>query len=207
MLDKKVILVGYSGHGLVIAEAAYETELNIVGYVDVEEKKNNPFNLEFLGSEYTLKKDFFNEPYEFILGIGDIYLRKKIADSIFSKGGKFFKIVHSSSSISKSATLGNGSFVSRNVAINTFASIGENCIINTGSIIEHECLLGDNVHIAPGAVLAGGVIVGDNSFIGANAVIKQGLNIGKNVVIGAGTVIIKDVKDNKIIVGNPGKEI
>ncbi len=207
MLDKKVILVGYSGHGLVVAEAALETVINIVGYIDVEKKKSNPFNLEYLGSEFTLKDDFFNEPYHFILGIGDIKLRKKITDFIFSKEGKFCKIIHSSSSISKSATLGNGSFVSKNVAINAFASIGENCIINSGSIIEHECLLGVNVHVAPGAVLAGGVIVGDNSFIGANSVIKQGVNIGKNVVIGAGTVIINDIKDNKIIVGNPGKEI
>jgi|TARA_R100000501_G_C2622780_1_gene115964 sugar O-acyltransferase (sialic acid O-acetyltransferase NeuD family) len=207
VLDKKLILVGYSGHGLVVADVALENGLNLVGYIDIEEKKSNPFNLKFLGSEKNLGIKFFKEPYQFILGIGDINLRKKIADYINSEGGEFSNIVDSSASISKTVTLRKGSFISKNVAINAFASIGENCILNTGSIVEHECLLGNNVHISPGAVLAGNVRVGDDSFIGANAVIKQGVTIGNNVVVGAGSVVIKDIKDNMKIVGNPGREI
>ena len=207
MLDKKVILVGYSGHGLVVADVALENGLNLIGYTDIENKKNNPFNLEYLGSEKNLEKNFFKEPYQFLLGVGDINLRKKIVDFFYLKGGNFINVIDSSASISKTATLRNGNFISKNVTINSFALIGENCILNTGSIVEHECSLGSNVHIAPGAVLAGKVRVGNNSFIGANAVIKQGITIGSNVVVGAGTVVIKDIKDEKIIVGNPGKEI
>lgn len=207
MLDKKVILVGYSGHGLVVSDVALENNVCLIGYIDIENKKSNPFDFEYLGTEQTLGDKFFKEPYQFILGIGDINLRKKIAEFIFSKGGIFTKIIDRSASISKTATLGNGSFIGKNAAINSFADIGDNCILNTGSVVEHECTLGSNVHIAPGAVLAGNVRVGNNSFIGANAVIKQGVSIGNNVVIGAGTVVIKNVRDHSKIVGNPGKEI
>jgi len=31
--------------------------------------------------------------------------------------------------------------------------------------------------------------------------------IGKNVIVGAGTVVLKDIEDNNIIVGNPGRKI
>jgi sugar O-acyltransferase (sialic acid O-acetyltransferase NeuD family) len=207
VLDKKLILVGYSGHGLAVADVALENGIDIHGYIDIEEKRSNPFNLQFLGSEKSLEDKYFKEPYYFILGMGDINLRKKLADFIYSRGGKFSNVVDSSASISKRVILRNGSFISKSATINAFSSIGANCIINTGSIVEHECLLGNNVHIAPGAVLAGNVKVGNDSFIGANAVIKQGITIGNNVVVGAGTVVIKDIKENMIIVGNPGKEI
>lgn len=207
MLDKKVILVGYSGHGLVVADVALENGLNLVGFTDIENKKNNPFNLEYLGSEKNVENNFFKEPYQFLLGVGDIHLRKKIVDFIYSKGGIFIKLIDSSASISKTATLGNGNFISKNVTINSFASIGENCILNTGAIVEHECTIGNAVHIAPGAVLTGNVSVGDSTFIGANAVIKQGVKIGENVVIGAGAVVISNVADNQKVVGNPSRLI
>jgi acetyltransferase-like isoleucine patch superfamily enzyme len=48
---------------------------------------------------------------------------------------------------------------------------------------------------------------GELSFIGISAIIIQGIKIGKNVTIGAGSVVIKDIPDNAVVVGNPGKVI
>ena len=45
------------------------------------------------------------------------------------------------------------------------------------------------------------------SFIGIGSSIIQGVKVGKNVTIGAGSVIIKDIPDNAVVVGNPGKVI
>ena len=205
--DKKIILVGYSGHGLVVADTALENNLNVIGYTEKSINEANPFMLEYFGNE--LNPDFkgWDLDVSFILGIGDNILREKIYKHILKNGKKVISLINSSSSISSFAAIGDGVFVNRNVTINAFAKIGSNVILNTGCIIEHECEIHDNVHIAPGAVLAGNVKVGSGSFIGANSVIKQGIEIGKNVIVGSGTVVLNDISDGNKIVGNPHRFI
>ena len=49
--------------------------------------------------------------------------------------------------------------------------------------------------------------IGNYSNIGTNATILPKIKIGKNVIVGAGTVVTKDVEDNAVVVGIPGKII
>ena len=205
--DKKIILVGYSGHGLVVADTAFENNLNVIGYTEKSVNNANHYKLDYLGDESSPNFDLWKLDVDFILGIGDNLLREKIYDHILKNGKKVISLIHSRSSISSFAIIGDGVFVNRNVMVNAFAKIGSNVILNTGCIVEHECEIHDNVHIAPGAVLAGNVKVGSGSFIGANAVIKQGVEIGKNVIVGAGTVVLNDISDGNKIVGNPHRFI
>ncbi len=207
MLNKEVVLVGFSGHGFVVAEAAIASNMNLRYYTDKKQISKNPFDLAYLGFEDDLDFAFWDKEYDYILGIGDNLLRRKTADLLITKKVDLPNVIHPSASISSKVQFGIGNFISRNVSINTLVKIGDLCILNTGCIIEHECIIGNGVHVAPGAVLAGNVEIGDNTFVGANSVIKQGVKIGANVIIGAGSVILKDIADNKKIVGNPGKEI
>ena len=207
MLNKEVVLVGFSGHGFVVADAAIAANMNLGYYTDKKQITKNPFDLAYLGFEDDLDFAFWNKEYDYILGIGDNLIRRKTADLLISKGVDLLNVIHPSASISAKVQFGIGNFISRNVSVNALVEIGDICILNTGCIIEHECIIGNGVHIAPGAVLAGNVEIGDNTFVGANSVIKQGVRIGVNVIIGAGSVILKDIADNRKIVGNPGKEI
>jgi sugar O-acyltransferase (sialic acid O-acetyltransferase NeuD family) len=207
VLDKKVILIGYSGHAFVLADIAIENQYEIIGYTEKSKVQNNPFNLVYAGYEKEL--DFFENKKEvgFIIGIGDNLIREKIFNLITSKNEEVNTLISKTASISKSVWIGKGTFVNRNVSINALAKIGKNVILNTACVIEHECEISDSVHIAPGAVLAGNVFVGERSFIGANSFVKQGVRIGKDVIIGAGSVVISDVPDGKKIVGNPSRYI
>lgn len=204
--ENKIILVGYSGHGYVVAESALLLNLPLKFYCEFNEMINNPYKFEYIGFERDADFKGWGSNYSFILGIGDNNLRIKTAKFILDKNKLIHTVINPFASISKYAHIGDGSFIARNVIINPFVSIGNYCIINTGSIIEHECVIGDGVHIAPGAVLLGNVKVGENSFIGANAVIKEGIVIGKNVIVGAGSVVLKDILDGEKIVGNPAKK-
>jgi len=207
VLDKKVILIGYSGHAYVVADTVLENRYEIIGYSEKQESDTDPYDLPYLGFE---KNDDFigwKKEVAFVLGIGDNQLRQNIAHLIESKGKKVETIINKTTNISKSVVIGNGSFINKNVVINAFAVVGKNVILNTGCIIEHECILADAVHIAPGAVLAGNISIGERTFVGANAVIKQGISVGKDVIIGAGCVVISDIPDGKKVVGNPGRII
>ena len=47
----------------------------------------------------------------------------------------------------------------------------------------------------------------EDVFIGCSVIIRGGVRIGKHSVIGAGTVVTKDVPENSVMVGCPGKVI
>ncbi len=205
---ESLILIGYSGHGYVTAAAVYSGGDKLIGYCDAEEKKENPFNLKYLGSENAEKSREYLEQYAYVIGIGNNRLREKIYGNLAKRGyADFAYAVHKSAIIAPQVSLTKGSLFAAGSIVNPFAETGIGVICNTGSIIEHECKIGNFAHIAPGAVLAGNVTVGDRTFVGANAVIKQGITVGKDVTIGAGAVIIRDIPDGATVVGNPGKII
>lgn len=206
MFDK-IGIIGYSGHGFVVTDAAFMAGLPLKFYCERFEGSRNPFNLEYLGFDGNANFIGWKEDYKFILGVGDNQVRNAIALRVLANRKDLLNVVHPDALISDRVEMGIGNFISKRVAVNPLVKIGNFCILNTGCIVEHECKIGNAVHVAPGAVLAGNVEIGDLSFIGANSVIKQGVKIGSNVIIGAGSVILKDVADHKKIVGNPGRTI
>ena len=207
MLDNKIVLVGYSGHGLVVAESAKTSQMNLQCYTEKEAMAGNPFNLSYLGFESDASFLDWDQPYDFILGIGSNSIRKKVAKLILSNNKRLLNVIDSSAHISEEISIGEGNFIAKNATVNILTQIGDYCILNTGCIVEHECRISNGVHIAPGAVLLGNITVGEQSFIGANAVVKENITIGRHVIIGAGSVVVKDVPDNSTIVGNPGRAI
>jgi sugar O-acyltransferase (sialic acid O-acetyltransferase NeuD family) len=206
MEDSKIILIGYSGHAYVAHGILTSTGKDVYAYFDNIAKKDNPFNLEYLGNENSEKAFLALSKNNFFIAIGDNHIRRKVYEHLAIKNIYPINAIHTSAIIYSSATIGKyGVMISAGVIINPLSKIGNGVICNTGSIIEHDCIVEDFVHIAPGAILCGNVVVGENTFIGAGSVVKQGISIGKNVVIGAGSVIIKDIPDNATAYGNPAQ--
>lgn len=206
MNPESVVLIGYSGHAYVVCDILHLQHIKIIGYYEQQEKENNPYQLNFLGSE----KDAWQliESSNYFTAIGDNKIRHTINTTVNLNTNKTpINAIHPSASISPTAQLDYGIMVGDGCVINACSKIGEGVICNTKSIIEHECQIGAYSHIAPGAVLCGNVSVGNNSFIGAGAVVRQGITIGNNVVIGAGTVVVKDIQDSVTVIGNPQRKI
>ncbi len=203
---QKVAIIGYSGHAYVVIEAALASGIQIIGYYNRQEDEVNPYNLPFLGSERASLIGLMGN--QWFVSIGDNQTRRSVYEFVI---GNIItippSIIHPTAFISKSCSLGNGSFIGTNVIIHPMVTIGNGVICNSGCIVEHECTIGDFCHISPGAVLCGNVKVGENSWIGANSVVKQGIQIGKDVVIGAGSVVLRDVLDGTTMVGNPAKPL
>lgn len=59
----------------------------------------------------------------------------------------------------------------------------------------------------PGLNVFGLIKIGNHVFIGEDAMIMYGVTIGNNVVIGARSVITKDIPDNSVVAGVPGRVI
>lgn len=202
----KICLLGYSGHGIVVAEALRLLGYSDLYYADRNEMTNNPYQLEYAGLESD--QEFPWQEFDvFTLGVGDNRLRKKMAARVKDQGKSLLTVKHPNASISMQAKIGEGAFIARNTSINPLAIIGEGVIINTAAVIEHECMVGDYAHIAPAATLAGNVTVQPGAFVGANAVVKQGVTIGTEAVVGSGSVVLKNVANYSTVVGVPAKTI
>lgn len=204
-LKKPVAIVGYSGHAYVIIDIFLNAGRLVTAYCDQEEKKENPYHLNYLGKESEVINKL--KKYDYFACVGHNGIREKIHTQLSQFLGNPINAIHPSAVISGSVKMGDGVMIAANATLNPMVEIGRGVICNTSSSIDHECIIDDFCHIAPGAVLCGNVQVGRNTFIGANSVIRQGITIGKNVTIGAGTVVIKDIPDNATVIGNPAKQL
>ena len=84
-----------------------------------------------------------------------------------------------------------------------------------GIVISRKSKIGKNFNISHGVTLGmanrgrnkGYPEIGDNVYIGPGAKIVGAIKIGNNVAIGANCVVTKDIPDNAVVVGVPGKII
>ena len=88
-MDKKIILLGYSGHSYSVIDAAHSCGQKIGGYCDLENNETNPFNLKYFGPESKLDNEAFNTDFTLFPSVGDGILRKKLIS--FIEKNKFVK--------------------------------------------------------------------------------------------------------------------
>ncbi len=82
-------------------------------------------------------------------------------------------------------------------------------------IVSPKTVIGNNFNISQGVTIGvsnrgnnkGHPIIGNDVYIGPGAKIFGSIKIGNNVAIGANCVVTKDIPDNAVVVGVPGKVI
>ncbi len=203
-MNRKLAILGASGHGKVIAEIAELLSWDISFFDDQFPRKKSIEHWEVIGDSFEL----YNRCNKFdgvIVAIGNNTIRAEKQYDLISHGANLVSLIHPSAVISKYSNINSGSVIMANSVINAFANIGQGSIINTGAIIEHDCQIGEFNHISPNATLAGNVITKNNVWIGAGAVIKNNVTINQNVMVGAGSVVINDLTENKTVMGIPAK--
>lgn len=204
---KVLAILGASGHGKVVADAALSSGLwqRVSFYDDAWPTKTQNGQHEIVGNTKTLL-DLLEKP-EVVVAVGNNNIRLAKQCELIANGFTVATVVHPSAVISSSATIAPGAVVMAGAVINSDAVVGSACIVNSNAVVEHDCLLGDAVHISPGACLAGGVIVGQCSWLGIGASIIQLKRIGTNVMVGAGAAVVTDLPDGTTAVGVPAKII
>lgn len=203
-MREKVIIIGASGHGKVVADIIKKSGDTIVGFLD----DNPDLDETFLGFPVLGKIEKFQDykNSKFVIAIGNANIREKIAESM--NGVKWYTAIHPSAQISEIVTsIGEGTVVMANAVINSGARIGRHCIINSGAIVEHDNQIEDFVHISVGTKLAGTVHVGKSSWIGIGTVVNNNLSICERCMIGAGAVVVRNIKEPGTYVGVPARRL
>ncbi|WP_279680758.1 acyltransferase [Dyadobacter pollutisoli] len=87
-------------------------------------------------------------------------------------------------------------------------SIGNNVTLTKGvTFLNHDGGMGLLRQKYAGIEIIKPIKIGNNVFVGSNAMIMPGVTIGSNVIIGASTVVTKNIPDNVVVAGVPGRVI
>jgi len=160
-----------------------------------------------LKSPEELQQFFSSNGNEFVLGLGNSFLREKMLKKINDFGGELVSAIDSKASIGQFCKLDEGATILAHSCLSNGSIIGKAPLIYYNSIVTHDCVIGDFVELSPGATLLGHVHVGSYTQIGANATVLNRIQIGDNCIIGAGAVVTKNVPSHTVVAGVPARVI
>ena len=194
---KKLVIIGASGHGKVVADIGINNGYNEIVFLDDNETVKACGDYPVIGKSGKIQE--ING--DVIIAIGNPVMRKSIQESI--KEERLTVLIHPNAVVAANAMVGKGTVIMAGAVINPDSEIGKGCIINTCASVDHDCKLGDYVHVAVGAHLAGHVNIGDETWIGAGATVSNDIQICGGCMVGAGAVVVKDIEKAGTYVGVP----
>lgn len=200
--NKRIAIIGASGHGKVIADIAIRNGYEDIVFFDDNKKIRECAGLPVVATSEDVDK---YPDYDVIVAIGNAPIREKIHKQVGRD--RLATLIHPQAVISRRVTIGKGTVVMAGAVVNSDTKIGEGCIINTGASVDHDCNIGDFVHVSVGAHVAGTVTVGDGTWIGAGATVSNNVAICGECMIGAGAVVVKNINESGTYIGTPTKKI
>lgn len=204
-MHKKLIIMGASGHGKVVADIAEKLHR----YEEIVFLDDNAALKECMGYPVVGKSDEiekYQNDADFFVAIGNAEIRKKVMGHLKERNVSIPTLIHPAAVVGSHVTIGEGTVVMAGAVINSDTVIGTGCIINTCASVDHDCRVGDYVHVAVGARLCGTVDVEECTWIGAGAIIKNNVRICGNCMLGAGATVIKNIERAGVYIGTPAKE-
>jgi serine O-acetyltransferase len=101
--------------------------------------------------------------------------------------------------------------------VSFYADIGPGLLMGHfgGIVVSGDGKIGKNCNLSHGVTIGvatrGGTrgvpVIGDNVYLGPNAVVSGPISVGSNAAVGANCVVTKDVPDNAVVAGVPGRII
>lgn len=194
---KKLIIIGASGHGKVVADIA---RLN--GYREIVFLDDDPDVKECAGYPVLGPSGMVGElEGDVFVAVGNCDIRKVLMERVSDR--HFPVLIHPGAVVAEDIQLGDGSAVMAGAVINPGATLGKGSIVNTCASVDHDCNISDYCHIAVGAHLCGTVDVGEACWIGAGATVINNISLCGKCRIGAGAVVVRDVTEPGTYMGVP----
>lgn len=212
MEKKPIVIIGFGGHGRVVASALKAAGLEVVGATDLnpEAVKQKTGSFEIF-TDQALTSKFGPEEVLLALGIGSVGpsneqgLSRQTIKSFQNLGYRFTGFRHPAAWVAEDAIISPTSQIHAGAILQPGVMVGEFAIVNTNSSVDHDSRVGAFCHIAPGAVISGNVTIDDGSHLGTGCNVIQGIRIGKSCLIAAGATVVRDVPDNDCVRGVPAK--
>lgn len=200
--DLPIVIYGAGGHGLVVAEAARDAGLKVLGFLDDDREPGSTIE----GRVVLVSNEIPSaDKVLYHVAIGDNPTRFEVMNQLRAKGCQFSTIIHPSAEVNRLATVMDGAFIGARAVVNPRALVGQCAIVNSGGIVEHHASVDACAHVGPGGIMTGRSFLGKRSLLGAGGVINPGVRVGDDVTIGSGAVVTASVNSNCIVKGVPAR--
>lgn len=205
-MKDKLIIIGASGHGKVVADIAIKmNKWQRIAFLDDDESIKTSMELEVIGK--TADAFTYKDEADFFVAIGSNATREKIQEKLIEEGLNVVSLIHPSTIIGTDVEINMGTAIMAGVVINSSSRIGKGCIINTSASLDHDNVIEDYVHISPGVRTAGSVGIGKSTWLGIGSVVSNNVNICSGCKVGAGAVVVNDITEPGTYVGVPVRRV
>lgn len=194
----RLVIIGASGHGKVIADIAILNGYEDIVFLDDDENIKSCAGFPVVGRV----ADGIGMTDDKIVAIGNAATRERIQAKI----NGVVTLIHPRAVVSRRVQIGKGTIVMAGAVINSDSVVGDGVIINTGASLDHDCVIEDFAHVSVGAHIAGTCHIGKRTWIGAGATVSNNINICGGCMIGAGAVVVRDISEKGTYIGVPAKE-
>lgn len=143
----------------------------------------------------------------FVCAIGNPVIKKHCVETILGRGGRFDRIIHRTSVVTQSASIGVGTILCPYSVVSSDVRIGEHVGINLHATVDHDAVVGDWSQINCHADVTGGVVLEEAVFVGSHASILPRVRIGRGATIGAGAIVMQSVPEGVTVTATPARPL
>ncbi|WP_346662433.1 phosphotransferase [uncultured Merdimonas sp.] len=162
---KSLLILGAGGLGHMIRETALELGYEKVSFLDDAAK-----DPEVVGKSCDYQA-FLGEYESAVAALGDNGMRLYWTERLMEAGYQVPAIIHPSAVVSKSAAIGQGSFVLHRAVVNTHTVVEHGVLINSGAVIDHDSYIASGAHIGLGSVVKSNCTIASKRKVEAGEVI------------------------------------
>jgi len=184
----KLIIVGAGGHGRCCLDIAREKYDEII-FLDDGLVGQTVNDCKVVGKINEMKT-LFPEYLDIFIAVGNNAFRKQLFNQVKEIGYNIITLISNEATVSKYASIKQGSVIFPHAVIEPNAMIGNNCIICANATINHDAIIHDDCLIYSNTVIRPNVIIHELTRIGSNCTVT----FGKEIEEGS------DVKDGEVVI-------
>ena len=205
-----LIVIGAGGVGAEAAEIAELMGLEVASFVD---ESLSPDEARYLRGIPVLPSVELGmrsvTAAKFVIAIGESGPRADVLRRLTKLNLKFGfqSLVHPAATVSRTATIGEGSILSAGAQIGPGVSLGKASYVGLNCAIGHDSFCGDFTSVYAGACISGGAVLGDRVSIGSMSVVRERTRLGNDVFVGAHSYVNRHVENGVLLFGTPAKPV
>jgi sugar O-acyltransferase (sialic acid O-acetyltransferase NeuD family) len=205
---RRILIIGAGGFGREVlqwARDAWPQEADrIAGFLS-----DDPRRLDGHSCERGIIGDPATFPYEpddaCLLAIGIPGVRRRVAESVLARGGRFVSLIHPTAIVVPTASIGEGSIVCPQAIVSDSCRLGRFVLMNYHSSLGHDAAAGDFAVLSPYATLGGAATIAEDVFLGLHASVGPRVGIGSRSKIAANSCVLADAPGRSLLHGVPAR--